>query len=87
MGTGPGTGVTDLNGRVFGVNNLYIAGSAIFPTSSQANPTLTIVAMALRLADHLKVTAERTLTVGVAPGTESHRSQISAQRTAVAAAR
>lgn len=87
MGTGPATGVTDLNGRVFGVNNLYIAGSAIFPTSSQANPTLTIVAMALRLADHLKVTAERTLTVGVAPGTESHRSQISAQRTAVAAAR
>uniref|UniRef100_UPI00359FEFCE GMC oxidoreductase n=1 Tax=Achromobacter insuavis TaxID=1287735 RepID=UPI00359FEFCE len=34
--------------------NLYIAGSAVFPTSGQANPTLTIVALALRLADHLR---------------------------------
>jgi choline dehydrogenase-like flavoprotein len=40
--------------RVHGVDNLYIAGSAVFPTSSQANPTLTIVAMALRLAAHLR---------------------------------
>jgi choline dehydrogenase-like flavoprotein len=35
------------------MDNLYIAGSAVFPTSSQANPTLTIIAFALRLADHL----------------------------------
>jgi choline dehydrogenase-like flavoprotein len=48
------SGVVDADGKVFGVNNLYIAGSAVFPTSSQANPTLTIVAMALRLADHLR---------------------------------
>lgn len=54
MGDGPSSGVVDKNGKVFGVNNLYIAGSAVFPTSSQANPTLTIVAMALRLADHLR---------------------------------
>ena len=47
-------GVVDRNCKVFGVNNLYVAGSATFPTSSQANPTLTIVAMALRLAGHLK---------------------------------
>jgi choline dehydrogenase-like flavoprotein len=47
-------GVVDENCRVHGVSNLYIAGSAVFPTSSQANPTLTIVALALRLADHLK---------------------------------
>ena len=53
MGASPATGVVDRNGKVFGVNNLSIAGSAVFPTSSQANPTLTIVAMALRLADHL----------------------------------
>jgi choline dehydrogenase-like flavoprotein len=33
---------------------LFIASSAVFPTSSQANPVLTIVALALRLADHLK---------------------------------
>ena len=53
------SGVVDRDGKVFGVNNLYVAGSAVFPTSSQANPTLTIVAMALRLADHLGTIAAR----------------------------
>jgi choline dehydrogenase-like flavoprotein len=53
MGNNPSSGVVDSHGKVFGVNNLYVAGSAVFPTSSQANPTLTIVAMALRLAGHL----------------------------------
>ena len=48
------SGVVDADAKVFGVNNLFIAGSAVFPTSSQANPTLTIVAMALRLAEHLR---------------------------------
>lgn len=47
-------GVVDGNCRVFGCANLYIASSAVFPTSSHANPTLTIVAMAIRLAAHLK---------------------------------
>ena len=37
-----------------GVANLYIAGSSVFPTGGYANPTLTIVALALRLADHVK---------------------------------
>jgi len=36
------------------VGNLFVAGAAVFPTSSQANPTLTVVALALRLAQHLK---------------------------------
>jgi choline dehydrogenase-like flavoprotein len=54
MGASPLSGVVDRHGKVFGVNNLYLAGSATFPTSSQANPTLTIVALALRLADHLR---------------------------------
>lgn len=53
MGTDPRSSVVNADGRVHGVRNLYVAGSATFPTSSQANPTLTIVAMALRLADHL----------------------------------
>jgi len=47
-------GVVDADCRVFGVPNLFIAGSSVFPTGGQANPTLTIVALALRLADHLK---------------------------------
>jgi choline dehydrogenase-like flavoprotein len=54
MGTDPRHSVTDADCRVHGVGNLYIGGSATFPTSSQANPTLTIVAMALRLAEKLK---------------------------------
>ena len=54
MGNSPSSGVVDGDGKVFGVTNLFVAGSAVFPTSSQANPTLTIVAMALRLADHLR---------------------------------
>jgi choline dehydrogenase-like flavoprotein len=37
-----------------GVRNLFIASSSTFPTSGYANPTLTIVALSLRLADHLK---------------------------------
>ena len=47
-------GVVDGNCAVFERPNLFIASSAVFPTSSHANPTLTIVAMAVRLAAHLK---------------------------------
>jgi choline dehydrogenase-like flavoprotein len=54
MGTDRKTSVVDANCRVHGIRNLYIAGGAVFPTSSQANPTLTIVALALRLGAHLK---------------------------------
>jgi choline dehydrogenase-like flavoprotein len=54
MGTSERNGVVDSNCAVFGVPNLYIASSAVFPTSGYANPTLTIVAMALRLAAHLR---------------------------------
>ncbi|HEV2271002.1 MAG TPA: GMC family oxidoreductase [Steroidobacteraceae bacterium] len=53
MGTDLRTSVVDPNCRVHGIRNLYIAGGAVFPTSSQANPTLTIVALAMRLAAHL----------------------------------
>lgn len=44
-------GVTDSDGRVHGIDNLFIAGSSLFPTGGWANPTLTIVALALRTAD------------------------------------
>jgi choline dehydrogenase-like flavoprotein len=53
MGTDRRTSVVDADCRVHGVQNLYVAGSAVFPTSSQANPTLTVVALALRLAQTL----------------------------------
>jgi choline dehydrogenase-like flavoprotein len=46
-------GVVDKNCKVYGVANLYVAGSSIFATSSYVNPTLTIVALAIRLANHL----------------------------------
>ena len=48
-------GVVDSNSKVFGVKNLFIAGSSVFPTGGHANPTLTIVAQSLRLADHIKM--------------------------------
>ena len=47
-------GVVDADCRVHGIANLYVAGSSVFPTSGAANPTLTIVALALRLAGHLQ---------------------------------
>jgi choline dehydrogenase-like flavoprotein len=49
----PTLGVVDASGRVHGAPALYVTGASVFPTSGFANPTLTIVAMALRLADHL----------------------------------
>ena len=49
----PRQGVVDANSRVHGFRNLWIAGSSVFPTYGHANPTLTIVALSLRLADHL----------------------------------
>jgi choline dehydrogenase-like flavoprotein len=54
MGSDPRSSVVDANCRLHAVRNLYVAGSAVFATSSQANPTLTIVALALRLAAHLR---------------------------------
>lgn len=48
------TGVVDENCQVHGVNNLYVAGSSVFPTAGHANPTLTIAAISLRIADYLK---------------------------------
>jgi len=54
MAERPENGVVDENCRVHGVDNLHVASSAVFSTGSCANPTLTIVALSLRLSDHLK---------------------------------
>ena len=54
MAESPRAGVVDRDCRVHGVRNLFIAGGSVFPTGGWANPTFTIVALALRLGDHLK---------------------------------
>jgi choline dehydrogenase-like flavoprotein len=53
MSRDPRRGVVDSDCRVHGIANLYVAGGSVFPTGGYANPTLTIVALALRLAEHL----------------------------------
>jgi len=53
MGTNRQTAVVDKNLRTFDAPNLYVASSAVMPTSGQASPTLTIIALAARLAVHL----------------------------------
>jgi choline dehydrogenase-like flavoprotein len=53
MSDSPETGVVDSDCKVFSCNNLYIAGSSVFSSGGFANPTLTIVQLALRLAEHL----------------------------------
>jgi choline dehydrogenase-like flavoprotein len=50
------SGVVDSSGRVHGTSNLYVCGASVFPTVGFANPTLTVVALALRLASHLGAT-------------------------------
>jgi choline dehydrogenase-like flavoprotein len=50
----PKQGVVDENSRIHGIENLFVAGPSVFPTGGYANPSLTIVALALRLADHIK---------------------------------
>lgn len=50
----PTKGVVDPDLRLHEARNLYVAGSSVFPTSGIANPTLTILALTMRLADHLK---------------------------------
>ena len=59
MGSDPRTSVVDAHCQVHGVRGLFVAGSAVFPTSSQANPTLTLLALALRLSAHLQQSLQR----------------------------
>ena len=57
MSENPKEGVVDRNCRVHDVAELFVAGSSVFPTAGQANPTLPAVALALRLGDHLRQAA------------------------------
>lgn len=54
MAEDPEEGVVNANCRVHGIDNLHVAGSAVYATAGSANPTLTLVALSLRLSDHLK---------------------------------
>jgi choline dehydrogenase-like flavoprotein len=60
MSDDPKAGVVDADCRLHGLHNLYVAGSSVFPTSGFSNPTLTLVALSLRLADHLKAKFRRS---------------------------
>jgi choline dehydrogenase-like flavoprotein len=54
MSADPTRGVVDADCRVHGLANLYVAGSSVFTTGGSATPTLTLIALSLRLADHLR---------------------------------
>jgi choline dehydrogenase-like flavoprotein len=53
MSDDPRKGVVDADCKVHGIDNLYIAGSSVFTTSATVNPTLTLLALAMRLSDHV----------------------------------
>jgi choline dehydrogenase-like flavoprotein len=59
MANDPSRGVVDRDCQAHGIRGLFVAGGAVFPTGGFGNPTLTILALALRLADHLRVTVIR----------------------------
>ncbi len=55
MSQDPSEGVVDTDCRVHGTQNVYVAGSSVFPSGAGwANPTLTLLALAVRLGDHLR---------------------------------
>lgn len=54
MASTPASGVVDADCRVFGTENMYVAGSSVFPSGGYCNPTTSIVQLSLRLADHLR---------------------------------
>ncbi len=72
MGTDPKTSVVDANCKVHGAENLYVAGSSVFPTSGYANPTATIVALALRLAEHVRESGRKKRVLVIGTGGRAH---------------
>lgn len=63
MHDSPKQGVVDRNCKVHGIANLYIAGSSVFPTSGANLPTMTLIALALRLAEHITLSLRNTTVV------------------------
>jgi len=76
MSDDPKFGVVDANCRVHGVAGLYIAGASVFPTSGHANPTLMILALAIRLADQIKLDLGKSSISVVSSGESSSRPSI-----------
>jgi choline dehydrogenase-like flavoprotein len=66
MGTDPTASVVDTNSMVHGIDGLFVAGSSVFPTGGHANPTLMVLTLAIRLADHLKTRHQTEKSVAVA---------------------
>jgi choline dehydrogenase-like flavoprotein len=58
MANDPKRGVVDRNCRVHGIDNLYIGSMAVFPTSGRSSPTLTAIALSVRIADHIKAESQ-----------------------------
>ena len=54
MSTDPADGVVDINSKVHSLQNFFVAGSSVFPTACISNPTFTIIALAIRLADFIR---------------------------------
>jgi choline dehydrogenase-like flavoprotein len=54
MGVNPATSVVDTNLKVHGVKNLYVVSCAVYPSGGSSNPTFTLMALAMRLGDHLR---------------------------------
>jgi choline dehydrogenase-like flavoprotein len=59
----PKKGVVDSNCKIHGVDNLYVAGSSCFSTSGAASPTINLIALSLRLSDHLKTKIANAIAV------------------------
>jgi choline dehydrogenase-like flavoprotein len=69
MHADPTQGVVDADCRVHGIDNLFVAGSSVFPTAGNHCPTFTLIALALRLADHLKGALPKRLNdLAIGPG-------------------
>jgi choline dehydrogenase-like flavoprotein len=77
MSGSPTSGVVDRNCRVHDVANLFVASSSVFATGGQAHPTLTVVALAIRIADHLCTRIGRPVgsIVTRAPGNKPQRAK------------